>query len=191
MRKQMMMHRGPLFFLLAIFVVLYLQYTLKTNDVYEILQLSPSRLTYERLKEKLPIVVELRGNTPDDIIKHAMRYMYLYQSQSTLNLKPESEMDQVVPFTQNNHAFAVVICPEDCHTIEVEIIHSKYSGDSNYQSISVLLKTKKTCLILPYRWGIRLAKNNKDDNKNLNTYANIIYLHGFMTDMVNMFVSRA
>lgn len=123
--------------ILAILIIFaYIRHSMLYNDFYEILQTSPSGLTWELLREKNPIVVT--ANQPLD---EAFRYLYIRK-----HAVPVTDTAVV----QHNPARFCVIRPTGA-SCRVEIINPKYKNDENYQSVEVLLGTDKS-LVLPQHW---------------------------------------
>ena len=139
--------------LIVIIAFIYIRYNMVYNDHYEILQASPSALTWELLREKNPIVVLVSN---DQSLDGAFKYLYL--TKSTSHVQPTHTVHL------NKARFSVLRRPMTTEndnkpqTAKVEIINPKYKNDPNYTSVEVLLNTTKA-LILPQHW---LYKANTD-----------------------------
>lgn len=133
--------------------VLYIRYNLKYQDTYEILQLSPSKLTPAILAERNPIVVQNAGDM-EDIVKKAFKYTYLYKVKKKCDT-PNNDKPLKVK------ARFVILMPSDpdVSNYQVEIINPKYKGDS-YQSVVVKMKTDQA-LIIPVFWRYKTTEPTK------------------------------
>lgn len=136
-----------LFILIILIILLVLRFNLKYNEHYEILQVSPSKLTPSILHERNPVVIYNNStDSPDVLVDKAMKYMFIYK---TTQHYQDDKIHQV------QSRYALIFSNE--HT-EIEIINPKYSNKDDYQSVSVKLQNSNL-LILPMYWNFKSDKS--------------------------------
>ena len=132
--------------LIILILLSYLRYNLKYRDEYEIIQLTPSKLTYDILNEKNPIVVDSDVGDVQGFVSKAFKYTYLYDSKRTI--------DSIDDIIDNNAKFVVLHTKEDN---AIEIMNPKYKKN-NYKSVVVKIK-RNQLLILPMYWRFKSSKS--------------------------------
>lgn len=135
--------------LLVIMAIVYVRYNLRRVEQYEILQVTSGKLTPDILEERKPVVVQKGAKIVEDVICIAMRYLYLYKT-------PAREATPC-SFVWVNAKYSVIFTPPDVDApVELEILHSRYKNDANYQSVAVALNAG-CFLILPCFWAYRVT----------------------------------
>jgi hypothetical protein len=146
--------------LLCILAFVYWRYCARTQDTYEIIQVTPSKLSFEIVNALSPVVIELKGNSVDDIVGKSFRYMYTHSTRAT------SKPGDV--FTRNRAMYCIL--GPVAGMCETELVLPHYVDDPNYQSISIILEAGKTCVMVPYMWGFR---HNCDQGMRLHALHNL------------------
>lgn len=144
--------------LIVLIIIAYVRDNQSYNSYYEILQTTPSGLTWELLREKNPIVV-----TANKSLDEAFRYLYISKRTRIL-----SAGDDVVV---NNARFCVV--RPNAGVGVVEMINPKYKNDENYQSVEILLNKDKS-LVLPQHWMFKVGATQLTMESYLTTWQMII-----------------
>ena len=130
--------------LVVLMFLLYMRYNLKYSKDYEILQIKPSKLRPELLRELNPIIVERGTEDTQDIVRKALKYMYIYTRRQSY---PHLEGKLV----KNNARYAIVETKDD-ETADLEIVNPKYNKTpEDYRSVVVRLK-RKQIVIVPMFW---------------------------------------
>jgi hypothetical protein len=131
---------------LLIILLCYVYYRHNSKRVlrYEVLQVTPSQLTFDVLNERNPVVLRKGDKDICDVIDEAMRYTYLYRVTDHHAASPDRFKPVVGRY--------IVLVPQG--PVEVEIIHPGHVGKDDYKSISLKLD-RQTVAILPTYWAYR------------------------------------
>lgn len=133
---------------------IYARYYCLPNSQFEILQLSVNNLSFEVLMEKLPIVLTEKIVNPNDLIKSAFKYLFLYNS--------KSNTVQSDKWLRCNGRFLIIYNKgEDCL---VDIAHPIQENINEKRFISMAL-SKNQCMVLPTFWFYRHHNCNLEINQ--------------------------
>ena len=72
-------------FIIILFISIYINYDLKYNNNFQILQLSSNKITQDILYEKNPIILEDNINDIEDFINVVMPYEKIYKNKFYYN----------------------------------------------------------------------------------------------------------
>lgn len=137
-------------------LILYIRYYTKTNNTYEIVQVSLNNMTSHILYERHPILIQDRMVNPEEILKTLYKYTYIKKKKVTKKNAPlticsakysliySTKRDITVNIIAPKYRKEIMPCD---HNLE-----SKKNLDStNVQYVTIKLK-KQQLLVLPYGW---------------------------------------
>jgi hypothetical protein len=139
--------------ILVLVAILYFRDANKVNAHLEILQVDPGRLTFEVLREKLPIVVHQAStkSLPLDIDKLIVeRLKHTYWSYTRSIESGGASKDKVV-----DSRYVILSCDIAADEALVKIAYSE-----NEDALTVKLSPDKNCLILPMYWKWSSGKSS-------------------------------
>jgi hypothetical protein len=186
------MNRSLLLFIIILIIIIYLNYNLKYNDEFQLLQLTSNKITQNILYEKSPIVVQDNINNIIDFIHVIMTYEYIFKNK--IEFKKSN-------YVNKNLAFYSLFYNSNSKPINIYISHPKHYNKfksnklqsfnyiisdykvndidniNNIQFVKISLKPKKL-LILPAYWLFYIDNN-----------CDIYSLFGFYNLIISVFKS--
>lgn len=153
-------------FIIILIISIYINYDLKYNDNFQIVQLSSNKINQDILYEKYPIIIEDKINDMDDFINVVMPYEKIYKNKFIYNKKNnvnQNLTNYLLIHNSNITPIEVYIShPRNANKFNWSSSNSNNYNISNYivnnfnnineiQFVKIILKPKQT-IILPKFW---------------------------------------
>lgn len=153
-------------FIILLIITIYINYDFKTNDIFQIIQLSSDKINQNLLYEKLPILIQDKINNLNDFISYVLKYEFIEKTSHMYNLNNN------VNYNLSNY---MLIYNSNKDPIDIYISHpknynkfkwnnnvsnnylisnyniTKFNNINNTQFVQIKLKPKQT-IILPKFW---------------------------------------
>ena len=175
-------------FIIILFISIYINYDLKYNNNFQILQLSSNKITQDILYEKNPIILEDNINDIEDFINVVMPYEKIYKNkfyfdknnnvnQNLTNYlliynSNSTPLDIYIAHPKNKIQFNWTSSNSNNYIISNYLVNN-FDNINNTQFVKIILRPKQT-IILPKFWIF-----------SINGRATLYTLFGF----INYFVS--
>jgi hypothetical protein len=155
-----------LIFIIILFITIYLNYDMKFNKDFQILQLSSNKITQDILYEKSPIIIQDNINNIQDFIKIMLSYEYIYKNKKIYNKNNDvnqnltnylllynvnnKPIDIYISSPKNKKNFNWILSNSNNYLISDYKI-SNFNNINNTHFVKISLKPKQT-IILPKFW---------------------------------------
>jgi hypothetical protein len=153
-------------FIIILVISIYINYDLKYNEKFQIIQLSSNKINQDILYEKNPIIIEDKISDIDDFINVVMPYEKIYKNKFIYNKKNninKNLTNYLLIYNSNNISVDIYIShPRNMNKFNWSSSNSNnynissykvndFNNINNTQFVKITLKPKQT-IILPKFW---------------------------------------
>jgi hypothetical protein len=153
-------------FIILLITLIYINYDLKYNNNFQLLQLSSNKINQDILYEKSPIIIQDNINNMDDFIDVVMPYEKIYKNKFIYNKKNnvnQNLTNYLIIYNSNNKPIDVYIAhpkhknnfkwfsSNSNNYIISNYLINDFNNINNVQFVKISLRPKQS-LILPKFW---------------------------------------
>lgn len=134
------MNKRLIYILIALVITVYINFTIKVNPAFDLIQTSLEDFKQSMLFEKVPIILNESIVNPNQLSYTIFKYMYIHKRFKKVSQKHRC-----------NSKFTVVYNSANDHSVKIQ--HPFYN-----ETIEVMLKQYQ-CIILPVKWLIHVKSD--------------------------------
>ena len=165
--------KGLFVVIVVLILLLWIHDSTRVNSTYEVIQVTPAKLTFEVMRERCPVVVHMESTRVDakDVTTKGLTYMYTHYTE--LKEKVDTDPSNTGSFHANMARFRCIGVVQEVESaakknqdsvIEVDLKHpGEADHDDATSSNQITIKLKMTSvLIIPMYWQYRLRAPASD-----------------------------
>lgn len=156
--KMLRQTRSMVIAVAVLVVALWIHDSRKTREQYEILQVTPAKLSFEVLRERLPVVVHSARGALDvrEVVEKGMKYMYAYYSES-----PPLRRDGA--FVDVASRYAVIGARGAGASIALRHGGAAATTEEDPEAAGIVIKVSPaSALIVPRNWRFKLMSGAEE-----------------------------